>query len=107
MNHYSEHADGIRSLIDELGDSCPAIDYFGVKIQVLPSPARRGGGNSIGGQMLDADFEFTALIEDFQKTPVNGEKFTYEGTFYRIDNVNFAPGREQVRISAVFAAQKL
>ena len=107
MSAYSEHADGLEELIDELGADCPTITYAGATIKVLPASARNGANNSTGGLSLDSDFTFTALIADFPTAPASNKTFNYEGKLYKIDNVNFAPGRKQVRISANDAAQGL
>ena len=107
MNPYSDHAAGIRELIDELGDDCPTISYEGTTIKVLPDTSRTSSNLGLGGAGLDSDLEFTALLADFPETPVRNRKFAYSSRTYRVDNIHFAPGGEQVRISAVDANQRL
>lgn len=105
MSAYGEHAAGLEELIEELGADCPFITYNGERIAVLPAAARNGANNSMGGISLDSDFEFVALLGDFSTVPTANKIFAYEGKNYRIDNVIFAPGRKQVRISANDSAQ--
>ena len=108
MNAYTEHAEGVRSLQDELGDDCPLIWYAGRAIKVLPAVARVGSNNTIGGQSLDSDFSFVALAADFPQPPASNQLFKYPGAngkLFRIDNVFTAPGSAQIRISANDASQ--
>ena len=110
MNPLSEHANELASLQTELGDDCPSIFYGGRLIKVLAGGARNANANSIGGASLDADFSGVFTSDQFPTEPKADELFRYPaatGKRYKIDAVIFAPGRKQLRITAIDAAQSL
>lgn len=107
MSAYTEHADGLAELQAELGESCPVIVYAGATVKILPGAASNGSKNSVGGLSLESDLQFTALLADFPSVPTANKSFTYEGKTYKIETVNFGPGRVQVEINANDAAQGL
>jgi hypothetical protein len=111
MNIYQKHADSLRALQDEQGDSCPTFTpQWGAKqpIRILPGGLRTKKDNSAGGFSLDSDLQLTCLMADFGANPPSSrEVFTYLGGNYRITSVTLAPNAIQVRINADNAAQKL
>lgn len=110
MNPLSEHASELANLREELGADCPSIFYGGKLIKVLAGGARNANANSLGGASLDADFSGTFTADQFPIEPKADELFRYPsetGKRYKIDAVIFAPGRKQLRITAIDAAQSL
>lgn len=100
LNAFGEHASGISELMMELGEYCPFITIGGKQVSVLPTSARNGSKNEIGGLALESDLTFVAILSDFTTKPSSNQTFDYSGRRYKIADVSFAPGKLQVRISA-------
>ena len=103
MSAYTEHAAGIRELIDELGEDCPKIYYRSMSISVLPSQANLVRRLDLGGFTPESALTLTALLADFPQTPMAQEVFNYPGQSgkkYQIEGVEHAPGGLQIRITA-------
>ena len=111
MNVYQKHADSLRALQSEMGDTCPVFTPIWAQlgdVKILPGGVRTRKDNSAGGLSLDSDLQLTCLLADFGQTPpLSRQLFTYLGANYRITSVTTAPNAIQVRINADNAAQKL
>lgn len=111
MDPYAEHANGLRELQTEQGDSCPVFTPLWADmgdIKVLPGGARTKKDNSPGGMSIDSDFQFTCLLADFGANPPPSRGlFMYQGSKLRVTSVTPGPNAVQVRINADSAAQKL
>lgn len=111
MNIYQKHADGLRALQNQQGDTCPVFTPQWATlgdIKILPGGVRTKKDNSAGGLSLDSDLQLTCLLADFGASPPSSRQvFTYLGGSYRIMSVTTAPNAIQVRINADSAAQKL
>jgi hypothetical protein len=111
MNVYQTHADSLRDLQAEMGDTCPVFNPLWAQlgdIKILPGGVRTKKDNTAGGFSLDSDLQLTCLLADFGASPpLSRQRFTYLGETYRITSVTTGPNAVQVRINADNAAQKI
>lgn len=112
MDPWKYHAEGLRALQDEAGDSCPSMFYSGGAIPILPGGAMFKSANSPGGFSINADLQLTVLAADFGAgfdfDNLEQQTFNYpgqQGDLYRISGVIMAPNGYQVRILADSASE--
>lgn len=110
MNPYAIHAGSIQSLIDEMGDDCPAFTWGGNDYSILPGTAKTRKDLTVGGFSLDFDLQFVALVSPFVAGAITGAttlrdamletEMQYLSDNYKIVSVDIVAGGQQVRIGA-------
>jgi hypothetical protein len=102
---YSDHANGLSQLQNELGSECPAFTWCGKPWPILPGGALFKRENSTGGFTLDTDLQLTVLTAQFQgNLPDAQDEFQYQGHTYRIKSITTPGNGFQMRIHADLAA---